>query len=59
LKDDRIFRRYTIKTISYECGFSNPESFSKYFYKKYKIYPSFFIKQLEKEKILTASKTKF
>lgn len=49
LQDDSMFRKYTIKSIAHESGFNNPESFSKYFYKKYKIYPSFFIKQLEKE----------
>ncbi len=46
LKQDSTFRKYKIKTIALESGFSNTESFSKYFYKKYKIYPSFFIKQL-------------
>ena len=47
LREDKIFRKYTIKTIANESGFSNPESFSKYFYKKYGIYPSYYIKSLE------------
>ncbi|WP_299684933.1 helix-turn-helix domain-containing protein [uncultured Dokdonia sp.] len=50
LRNDKMFRKYTIKSIAHESGFNNPESFSKYFYKKYKIYPSFFIKQLDKVK---------
>ncbi|MFT5892578.1 MAG: AraC-like DNA-binding protein [Dokdonia sp.] len=50
LREDKVFRKYTIRTIAYESGFSNPESFSKYFYTKYKIYPSFFIKQLDKKR---------
>ena len=41
------FRKYTIKAIANECGFKNSESFSKAFYKKYGIYPSYFVKQLE------------
>ena len=35
--------------IAQEVGFNNSESFSKAFYKKTGIYPSYFIKQLEKE----------
>ena len=50
LREDKTFRKYTIKTIALDSGFSNPESFSKYFYKKYKMYPSFFIRQIEREK---------
>lgn len=46
LRNDKMFRKYTIKTIALESGFNNPESFSKYFYKKYKIYPSYFIKKI-------------
>lgn len=48
LKEDHIFRKYTIKTIANESGFSNTESFSKYFFKKYGIYPSYYIKSLNK-----------
>ncbi|AXT62173.1 AraC family transcriptional regulator [Aquimarina sp. AD10] len=50
LKSDRKFRLYTIKAISREIGFNTTEAFSKSFYKKTGIYPSFFIKQLEKQK---------
>jgi AraC-like DNA-binding protein len=46
LKQDFTFRKYTIKTIAQESGFSNTESFSKYFYKKFGIYPSYYIKSL-------------
>ncbi len=48
LKNDKLFRNYTIKAISDEVGFGKAESFSKAFYKKTGIYPSFFIKQLNK-----------
>mgnify|MGYP000002887792 CR=1 FL=1 len=47
LKQDKTFRKYTIKTIAQESGFSNAESFSKFFYKKYGIYPSYYIKSIE------------
>ena len=46
LKTNGTFRKYTIKAIAQECGFKSAESFSKAFYKKYGIYPSFYIKQL-------------
>ncbi len=48
LKNDKLFRNYTIKAISDEVGFGKAESFSKAFYKRTGIYPSFFIKQLNK-----------
>ncbi len=47
LKTNSVFRKYTIKAIAGECGFKSAESFSKAFYKKYGIYPSYYIKQLE------------
>ena len=47
LEINKKFRRYTIKAIASESGFKSSESFSKAFYKKYGIYPSYFIKQLE------------
>ncbi|WP_405208163.1 helix-turn-helix domain-containing protein [Aquimarina sp. LLG6339-5] len=46
LKEDSIFRKYTIKAIAKEIGFNNSEAFSKAFYKKTGIYPSYFIKEL-------------
>jgi len=48
LQEDRIFRRYTVKAIAEEIGFNNSEAFAKAFYKKTGIYPSYFIKELEK-----------
>ncbi|WP_299900104.1 helix-turn-helix domain-containing protein [uncultured Aquimarina sp.] len=48
LKTDKVFRKYTVKAISAEMGFKNPESFSQAFYKNKGIYPSFFIKELNK-----------
>ena len=47
LEANKTFRRYTIKAIANECGFKSSESFSKAFYKKFGIYPSYFVKQLE------------
>ncbi|MGV6829464.1 MAG: helix-turn-helix domain-containing protein [Flavobacteriales bacterium] len=48
LKTDSKLRNYTIKAIANECGFNSAEYFSKAFYKKFGIYPSFYIKQLKK-----------
>lgn len=48
LKTDKVFRKYTIKAISAEMGFKNPESFSQAFFKNKGVYPSFFIKELNK-----------
>ncbi|WP_299767373.1 helix-turn-helix domain-containing protein [uncultured Dokdonia sp.] len=48
LKSDATFRKYTIKAIGQTCGFKTAESFSKTFFKIYGIYPSYFIKQIEK-----------
>ncbi len=48
LKSDRKFRRYTVRAISSEIGFNTTEAFSKAFHKKTGIYPSYFIKRLEK-----------
>lgn len=47
LSKNKKFRKYTVKAIANDIGFKNAESFSKAFYKKYGIFPSFFIKQLE------------
>ncbi|MBW1297805.1 AraC family transcriptional regulator [Aquimarina litoralis] len=47
LKEDKKFRLYSIKSISEEIGFKNSESFSKAFYKKTGLYPSYFIKKLK------------
>lgn len=50
LKDDPKFRKYTIKAIANESGFKNAESFSKAFYKKFGLYPSYYLKKLENKK---------
>jgi AraC-like DNA-binding protein len=47
LKEDKKIRKFTIKAIANEFGFNNAESFSKAFYRKTGIYPSYFIKQVE------------
>ncbi|GAA0713676.1 hypothetical protein GCM10009430_05750 [Aquimarina litoralis] len=49
LKNDPIFRKYTVVALAQEIGFNNPESFSKAFYKNTGIYPSYFIKELLKQ----------
>ncbi len=48
LKKDKRFRLYSIKAIAEESGFNSPEVFSKAFYKRTQLYPSYFIKQLNK-----------
>ena len=48
INDNPRFRKYTIKAIAEESGFKSGESFSKAFYKIYKIYPSYYLKKLEK-----------
>ncbi len=49
LKTNTKFRKYTIRAIANEIGFNTTEAFSKSFYKTTGIYPSFFMKQLEKQ----------
>lgn len=49
LKANPILRKYSIQSIAEELGFNSPQSFSKAFYKKTGIYPSYFIRELEKE----------
>ncbi|WP_378181971.1 helix-turn-helix domain-containing protein [Aquimarina sp. SS2-1] len=49
LKHTRKYDLYTIKGIAEEVGFKSSESFSKAFYKRTGIYPSYFIKKLKKE----------
>lgn len=46
LRKDKRFRKYTIKAISEEAGFSNTEAFSHAFYKKTGLKPTHFIKSL-------------
>ena len=48
LQTDRMFRKYAVKSIAKEVGFNHSETFAKAFYKYSGVYPSFFIKQLNK-----------
>ncbi|MGH1384561.1 helix-turn-helix domain-containing protein [Kordia sp.] len=48
LKEDTRFRAYTIEFIAKECGFKNAKPFSRAFKKVTNIYPSTFIKNLNK-----------
>ncbi len=49
LKENPKFRKFTIKAIASEAGFNSSEAFSKSFFKIIGMYPSSFIKQLEKQ----------
>lgn len=49
LSHDRKFRSFTIGAIAQEIGFKRSESFSKAFKVKTGLYPSYFIKELEKQ----------
>ncbi|WP_299433847.1 AraC family transcriptional regulator [uncultured Aquimarina sp.] len=49
LKFDKKFRLYSIKSISEEVGFNSVQSFSRAFYKKTGVYPSFFIKNISNQ----------
>ncbi|EDP97041.1 helix-turn-helix domain-containing protein [Kordia algicida OT-1] len=46
LKENRNFRKYTVKAIADEAGFSNSESYSRAFYKFTGIHTSYFIKNI-------------
>ncbi len=48
LQSDSKFKNYKIKSIAQESGFNTPQAFSKSFYKKTGVHPSFFIKELKK-----------
>jgi len=48
LKNDAVFRTYDIKSIAAELGYKSSNSFSKAFKERTGIYPSFFIKNLDK-----------
>lgn len=50
LQADKRLRTYTINAIAREIGFNTAEAFSKAFLKKTGIYPSYFIKELEKRR---------
>ncbi len=49
LQSNLKLRKYSIKAVAKEVGFNTTEAFSKSFYKSTGIYPSFYIKQLEKQ----------
>lgn len=49
LKTNNLYRKYTIKALANEIGFSNAESFSKAFNSLKGIKPSYFIKELNKK----------
>ncbi|TPN87970.1 helix-turn-helix domain-containing protein [Aquimarina algicola] len=50
IKEDKKFRSYTIKAIANEVGFKSQEAFSKAFYKKTGLYPSYFINNIQKSR---------
>ncbi len=47
LKEDSKFRNYSIKHIAEEIGYKSTNSFTKYFKAYTKLYPSYYIKNLE------------
>ncbi len=47
LKNDKIFRRYSILSIANELGYKSKDSFNKSFRNQTGILPSYYIKQLE------------
>ncbi|WP_420571367.1 helix-turn-helix domain-containing protein [Kordia sp.] len=49
IKNDPVFRKYTIYAIADEVGFSNQESYAKAFFKRTGIHTSFFIKRLNND----------
>lgn len=48
LKDDSVFRSYDIKSIAEESGFKSSDMFSRAFVKNTGIYPSYYIKSINK-----------
>ncbi len=53
LKADTKLQKYTIKALASEAGFNSTEVFSKSFFKKTGIYPSYFVKQIQKKENLS------
>ncbi|NAS32451.1 helix-turn-helix domain-containing protein [Flavobacteriaceae bacterium R38] len=51
LTNDKKFRSYSIKSIAEETGFNRAESFSKAFKNNTGIYPSYFIKNIDKQNV--------
>ena len=56
LRTDAKYLQYDVKELANICGFSNAESFSDNFYRKFEIKPSYFIKMM-KEKSKTPSQS--
>lgn len=52
LKNNPTLRSYTVEAISQECGFNTAQSFSKAFQKRTGLYPSYFIKNLDKRETI-------
>ena len=50
LQENTTLLKYSIKAIALECGYTNATSFSRAFYKQTGLYPSFYIKQINKKK---------
>lgn len=48
LAKDKKFRAYNIKSIASELGYNSAESFSKDFKKRTQLYPSYYIKKINK-----------
>ncbi|WP_160128117.1 helix-turn-helix domain-containing protein [Kordia antarctica] len=49
LKSDTQFRAYSIKSIAQEVGYKSADSFTKHFKNQTSLYPSYYIKNLNKE----------
>lgn len=49
IKEEPKYRNYTIKALSEEAGFNTSQHFSKAFYAKTGIYPSYFVTEINKE----------
>jgi AraC-like DNA-binding protein len=46
LKSNKTWRKYTIQALANEIGFSSPDSFTRAFYKRTSIKPSYFLKNI-------------
>ena len=49
LNDDAKFRAYSVKSIAHDIGYKSADSFAKHFKKHTKLYPSYYIKTLNKQ----------
>ena len=50
LQENSTLLKYSIKAIALECGYTNATSFSRAFYKHTGLYPSFYIRQINKKR---------